>query len=53
MSSVEGIISIKIAWGKYIKTGCSFIRTRVLYWLLNKIPGIKKYTLRDREDITV
>lgn len=34
-------------------TGCSFIGTGVLYWLLNKIPGIKKYTLRDREKITV
>lgn len=34
-------------------TGCSFIGTGVLYWLLNKIPRIKKYTLRDREKITV
>lgn len=33
-------------------TGCSFIGTGLLYWILNKIPAIKKYTLRDREDIT-
>lgn len=33
-------------------TGCSFIGTGVLYWLLNKIPAIQKYTLRDREEIT-
>ncbi len=34
-------------------TGCSFIGTGILYWILNKIPAIRKYTLRDREDITV
>ena len=34
-------------------TGCSFIGTGLLYWLLNKIPAIRKYTLGDREDITV
>lgn len=34
-------------------TGCSFIGTGILYWLLNKIPTIQKYTLRDREDITI
>lgn len=33
-------------------TGCSFIGTGILYWMLNKIPIIKKYTLRDREEIT-
>lgn len=34
-------------------TGCSFVGTGFLYWLLNKIPIIKAYTLRDRDDITV
>ena len=33
-------------------TGCSFIGTGILYWLLNKIPAIQKYTLRDREEMT-
>lgn len=33
-------------------TGCSFIGTGILYWMLNRIPIIKKYTLRDREEIT-
>jgi NCS1 family nucleobase:cation symporter-1 len=33
-------------------TGCSFIGTGILYWLLNKIPAIQKYTLRDKEEMT-
>ena len=48
MSSVEGIILIKIAWGRYIKTGCSLIGTGVLYWLLNKIPATKKHCVIEK-----
>lgn len=33
-------------------TGCSFIGTGIIYWLLNKIPAISKYTLRDRKEIS-
>lgn len=34
-------------------TGCGFLGTGLLYFLLNQIPVVKAYTLRDREDITV
>lgn len=34
-------------------TGCSFLGTGLLYWLINKIPAVKAYTLQDRKDITV
>lgn len=34
-------------------TGCGFIGTGLLYFLLTQIPAIKKYTLKDRDDITV
>lgn len=34
-------------------TGFSFIGTGVLYYLLSLIPPVKKYLLKDREDITI
>ena len=34
-------------------TGCGFLGTGLLYFLLNQIPAIKAYTLRDRDDITI
>lgn len=34
-------------------TGCSFVGTGLLYWLINKIPAVKEYTLQDRKDITI
>lgn len=33
-------------------TGCGFLGTGLLYWVLNQIPAIKAYTLRDRYDTT-
>lgn len=34
-------------------TGCSFLGTGLLYYLLSLIPEVKKYILRDRGEITV
>lgn len=34
-------------------TGCSFLGTGLLYWLLGRVPAIRRYILRDREEITV
>ena len=38
---------------KFTPTACSFIATAVSYLLLNLIPPIRKYNLRDRKEITV
>ena len=34
-------------------TGFSFLGTGLLYYLLSLIPPIRKYLLRDRDEITV
>jgi len=34
-------------------TGFSFLGTGILYYVLSRIPGIRKYLLRDRDEITV
>ena len=34
-------------------TMCSFVGTGALYLLLNSIPAIRKYTMKDRAEITV
>ena len=34
-------------------TGFSFIGTGLLYFLLSLVPPIKRYLLKDREDITI
>ena len=34
-------------------TGCSFLGTGVLYFILSKIPVIRRYILRDRSEITI
>lgn len=34
-------------------TGLSFLGTGLLYWILSRIPPIRRYLLRDREEVTV
>ena len=34
-------------------TGCSFLGTGLLYYLLSYIPAVRGYILRDREEVTV
>lgn len=34
-------------------TGFSFLGTGVLYYLLSKLPIVRKYLLRDREELTI
>lgn len=34
-------------------TGCSFLGTGLLYFILSKIPCIRRYLLRDREELTI
>lgn len=34
-------------------TGFSFLGTGVLYWVLSRVPPIRRYLLRDREGLTV
>ena len=38
---------------QFTPTMCCFVATGLLYWLLNCIPAVRKYNLRDRAEVTV
>ncbi len=38
---------------RFTPTGFSFLGTGILYFILSRIPTIRKYLLRDREELTV
>ena len=38
---------------QFTPTMCCFVATGLLYWLLNCIPAVRRYNLRDRPEVTV